>query len=153
MEETHTFHSTFNLVENGFQWMSCPENFSLTTDGLRINMDAEKNFWRVTYSKPHVIKEDGHVLYKTFPRDKNVMIETSFKLTAVNQLDQAGIILYTDSEHWVRAGLEYVEGRHKLSCVVTDNYSDWSTQDYTLGEQLDSKKRARKHRGKCSRYC
>ena len=34
---------------------------------------------------------------------------------------------------WVLQGLEYVDDGYRLSCVVTNNYSDWSTQQYPSG--------------------
>ena len=31
-------------------------------------------------------------------------------------------------------GLEYVDGAYRLSCVVTNTHSDWSTQVYPSGK-------------------
>ena len=133
MEKKYNFDKTFDVAQNGFNWMNCPDNFSFTSKGLSIDMDSNKDFWNITYTKPHVIKQDGHFLHKSFPVDQNVMIETKLEMTAVNQFDQAGIMLYHDDDHWIKAGLEYIEGKYKLSCVVTNTFSDWSTQDHMDG--------------------
>ena len=42
------------------------------------------------------------------------------------RFDQAGLMLRIDAERWIKAGIEYVDGRYHLSCVVTDGRSDWS---------------------------
>jgi regulation of enolase protein 1 (concanavalin A-like superfamily) len=44
------------------------------------------------------------------------------------QYDQAGLMLRVDAEHWIKAGLEFADGRLWLSVVVTNGVSDWSQQ-------------------------
>ena len=39
---------------------------------------------------------------------------------------------------WVKAGIEYVDGKPMLSCVVTNNgYSDWSTQHWMVWNKTE----------------
>lgn len=95
---------------------------------------AKKDFWRKTYYEPILIKDDGPFLYRRLSAEKWYTIETSFRLTAERQFDQAGLMVRLDADHWIKAGIEAVDGRPRLSCVVTNGYSDWSTQpwsDYT----------------------
>ena len=54
-------------------------------------------------------------------------MEVAFTIKPTSQFDQAGLIIYKDSEHWLKTGIEYVDGHPKLSCVITNKYSDWST--------------------------
>ena len=56
------------------------------------------------------------------------MVETSFTLDPRRQFDQAGLVVRLDSEHWVKTGIEVVDGVPRLSCVVCNVYADWSTQ-------------------------
>eukprot|EP00008_Paramoeba_atlantica_P006133 CAMPEP_0201489382 /NCGR_PEP_ID=MMETSP0151_2-20130828/22564_1 /ASSEMBLY_ACC=CAM_ASM_000257 /TAXON_ID=200890 /ORGANISM="Paramoeba atlantica, Strain 621/1 / CCAP 1560/9" /LENGTH=134 /DNA_ID=CAMNT_0047874965 /DNA_START=620 /DNA_END=1024 /DNA_ORIENTATION=- len=45
------------------------------------------------------------------------------------QFDQGGVLLYSDENNWVKAGIEFVDGSPRASVVVTrDAYSDWSSQ-------------------------
>ena len=49
-------------------------------------------------------------------------------------------MILVDSETWVKAGIEFVDGVPRLSCVVTNSgYSDWSTQHWA---QWDPKSEA-----------
>ena len=43
------------------------------------------------------------------------------------------------SDHWIKTGIEFVDGQAKLSCVVTNGYSDWSTQPWQVGQSSGSK--------------
>ncbi len=45
-----------------------------------------------------------------------------------DRYDQAGIMLRVDEHHWIKTGIEYVDGVQYLSAVVTHDYSDWSVQ-------------------------
>ena len=50
-----------------------------------------------------------------------------FSLENANQrFDQAGLKVFCDPTHWVKAGVEVVEGILNMSYVVTLGISDWS---------------------------
>ncbi|MBZ0286799.1 MAG: DUF1349 domain-containing protein, partial [Anaerolineae bacterium] len=40
--------------------------------------------------------------------------------------DQAGLMLRLDEKHWLKCGIEFVEGVQQASAVITREYSDWS---------------------------
>jgi len=40
--------------------------------------------------------------------------------------DQAGLMVRVDKAHWIKCGIEFVEGVQHVSAVVTRDYSDWS---------------------------
>jgi len=77
------------------------------------------------------VKDDGPCLFATLPSNECFTIETSFVLTPRRQFDQAGICVRLDHEHWLKTGIEVVDGVPRMSCVVTNGYSDWSTQQWS----------------------
>ena len=42
------------------------------------------------------------------------------------RFDQAGLMLRIDAENYIKAGVEFVDGKFNLSTVVTHGTSDWS---------------------------
>jgi len=119
-----------SVGDSSLRWMNEPQSWKQTESGLLVNMDAKHDFWRKTYYKPLMISNNGHCFYSEFPTEGKVMVETSFTLNAVNQFDQAGLMVYLDEEHWIKTGIEHTDGLNRLSSVVTNEYSDWSTQDF-----------------------
>ena len=71
--------------------------------------DPRKDYWRKTYYKPLLVKNDGPALLARLSVDKIVTVETAFTLVAKSQFDQAGLFLRLDDEHWLKAGIEVSE--------------------------------------------
>jgi regulation of enolase protein 1 (concanavalin A-like superfamily) len=78
-----------------------------------------------------IIKDDGPCFLRKVPADMELTMEVHFLITSFRQFDQAGLIVRFDSEHWLKTGIEVVDGIPRLSVVVTNGYSDWSTQTWT----------------------
>ena len=57
------------------------------------------------------------------------VVKTEFK--SKKRFDQCGIVMYLDSENWLKASIEYEnEEYQRLGSVVTNQgYSDWATTD------------------------
>lgn len=143
-------HENYGGNPYSLQWYCAPDSWEVTDDTregrdgswkvrqggsqLRLYPPAKKDFWRKTYYVPILIKDDGSVAYTTLDAKQWYTLTTSFTLRAVRQFDQAGLYLRLDSEHWLKTGIEVVDHIPRLSAVVTNVYSDWSTQawpDYT----------------------
>ncbi|KAG7368994.1 DUF1349 domain containing protein [Nitzschia inconspicua] len=96
---------------------------------LEVAPPVKRDFWRKTYYQPLLVKDDAPFLYRTVSiSNLPITAETSFSITAKSQFDQAGIMIRLDHEHWLKTGIEVVDGIPRLSCVVTNGFSDWSTQ-------------------------
>lgn len=130
------FDGQFDIKEHDLKWWNAPNSWYFDDSGLVVNMNAKQDFWRKTYYKPLLIKNNGHLLYKEFDMQEKLMLETHFKLNAKTQFDQGGIMVYFDEEHWIKTGIEEADGANRLSCVVTNGFSDWSTQVYASDELL-----------------
>ncbi|XP_071104845.1 uncharacterized protein [Haliotis cracherodii] len=113
----------------GLQWFSPPKSYQSKANngsGLKLNMDPQTDFWQRTYYVPELRSDNGHFLYTVIKEDK-VYVETEFEVLSTNKFDQAGLMVRLDGDHWVKTGLEYSDGAWRLSCVVTNYNSDWST--------------------------
>ena len=98
---------------------------------------GKTDFWRKTYYNPPVDRSDGHALLCEVPAGLSQWsAQTEFTLKPINKYDQAGIMVFVDNCHWLKAGIENVNGQPKMSCVVTNGCSDWSTQPWSSAEHV-----------------
>jgi regulation of enolase protein 1 (concanavalin A-like superfamily) len=102
---------------------------------LDLSPDAKRDFWRKTYYQPLLVKDDAPFLYRSISMTNlPITVETSFSLSAKSQFDQAGVLIRLDFEHWLKTGIEVVDKNPRLSCVVTNGCSNWSTQKVSKTE-------------------
>lgn len=66
---------------------------------------------------------------KTSEKCFSFIVKTEFDSKA--RFDQCGIVVYLDSENWMKASIEYENEQYqRLGSVVTNHgYSDWATTD------------------------
>ena len=103
-------------------WLNPPAKSTQENSYLKVTTIHESDFWRNTsYGFVH---DSGHALLKEFPAHSSM--EVTFLLDYSGQFDQAGIIVYSDSQHWIKAGVESADGLPQVGAVVTSVNSDWS---------------------------
>ena len=105
------------------RWTNPPVRAEAQGTDLLIEPAEGSDLWRVTsYGFVH---DDAPGLLADLG-DGEAM-EVSFVLGGSEQFDQAGVLLRADAEHWIKAGVEFADGRLWLGAVVTSGVSDWST--------------------------
>ena len=111
-----------------YQWMNKPRHSVVEKNQLIIETEAGTDLWQRTYygfqnnNTPAFLQEvEGDFTFVT----KTEFEESSF------MYDQCGLLLYIDSENWVKASVEYENEKFaRLGSVVTNlGYSDWATTD------------------------
>ena len=111
------------------QWLNEPASWQRTGDVLRVSVDPGTDFWRTTgYGYVH---DNGHVYGEPLPGDLDVSVRV--RGAFANQYDQAGIMLRAGEDTWLKTGLEFFEGRPRLSTVLTLGYSSWMVADLPPG--------------------
>ncbi|XP_068624548.1 uncharacterized protein [Battus philenor] len=106
-----------------FKWLNEPDDWSLKDDVLQISTNSESDFWQETYYKFQ--RNTGHVYGKDVGDNftMQVCVEGNFE----KLYDQAGVMIYTDDRHWLKAGIEYNDGQPMIGSVLTNKMSDWAT--------------------------
>jgi len=103
-------------------WLNPPPSADASEEALTVTTADQSDFWnRTGYGFLH---DNGHALLRDFPAHTAMEVEFSAEWT--HEFDQAGLFLYANSEHWVKAGVEFADGVLGLGAVVTDGMSDWS---------------------------
>ena len=111
------------------QWLNEPASWQRTGDVLRVSVDPGTDFWRATgYGYIH---DSGHVYGELLPADLDVMVRV--RGSFASQYDQAGIMLRADEQTWLKTGVEFFEGRPRLSTVLTLGWSSWIVADLPAG--------------------
>src|SRR6516165_2972509 len=111
------------------QWLNEPASWQRNGDVLRVSVDPGTDFWRATgYGYVH---DNGHVYGDRLPGDLDVSVR--IRGAFASQYDQAGIMLRADEHTWLKTGLEFFEGRPRLSTVLTMGCSSWMVADLPPG--------------------
>jgi uncharacterized protein len=107
-------------------WLNEPERWSVRDDSLQIVTDKATDFWRETHYG--FCRDSGHFL--GFPTAGAFTAELRVRAGFQTLYDQAGIMVRIDEQRWVKAGIEFSDGRAMLASVLTDGRSDWATAPY-----------------------
>ena len=103
------------------------QNFTVNYDQVSITTTPNTDFWQLTYyGFQH---DNAPALLLTSDRNFSFTTRISFNYQA--RFDQAGVIIYVDSDNWFKASIEYeTSDISRLGIVVTNQgYSDWATTD------------------------
>ena len=107
---------------HGMQWLNPPPHAAEHPDGaLEVQTAPGTDFWR--HTQYGFVRDSGHALLRPAPRGWTATVTVSGEYGQL--YDQAGLMLRTDEEHWMKMGVEFV-GRPQWSAVVTQGFSDWS---------------------------
>ena len=107
-------------------WIRKPKQYEITEDEVIIITSPFTDLWQRTYY--HFQNDNAPVLQlKTKEKFFSFVVKTSFE--SKHRFDQCGVVMYLDSENWLKASIEYEnESFQLLGSVVTNNgYSDWSS--------------------------
>ena len=114
----------FNVKD--LKWTREPEKYSITQDKIEIITKPHTDLWQRTYY--HFQNDNAPVLqFTTDEQYFSFVVKTEFE--SKHRFDQCGVVMYLDSENWLKGSIEY-ENEHfqHLGSVVTNNgYSDWAT--------------------------
>ena len=104
------------------QWFNEPTKWEIKNNSLTMNVTPQSDYWRVSHYGFTV--DDAPFLYTMRGGEFEVKVKVTGDYTA--RFDQAGLMLRIDQENYIKAGIEFVEGKYNLSTVVTHHTSDWS---------------------------
>jgi regulation of enolase protein 1 (concanavalin A-like superfamily) len=111
------------------QWLNEPVSWQRTADTITVSVDPATDFWRETgYG---YIRDSGHIYGDVVAGDLDVSVRVRGTFSA--QFDQAGIMLRVDDRTWLKTGMEFFEGRARLSTVLTLGQSSWMVTDLPEG--------------------
>ena len=111
------------------RWTREPERCMVREDRIELTTQPGTDLWQRTYY--HFRNDSAPVLQlETEERFFSFTVRTGFA-DAHQRFDQCGIVMYLDSENWLKASVEYEneDFQHLGSVVTNHGYSDWATTD------------------------
>lgn len=103
-------------------WFNEPSQWEIKDKKLTMMVTPQSDYWRISHYGFTV--DDAPFYYSTYGGE----FETKVKITGdyKARFDQMGLMLRVDAQNYIKAGVEFVEGKLNLSTVVTHKTSDWS---------------------------
>ena len=110
-----------------FKWTRQPESCVIKGDTIEVVTKPGTDLWQRTY---YLFRNDNAPVFQMETEEKFFcfVVKTDFT-ESHHRFDQCGIVMYLDSENWLKGSVEYEneEFQHLGSVVTNNGYSDWAT--------------------------
>ena len=110
-----------------FKWTRQPTNYRIDENSVEITTAPHTDLWQRTY---YHFQNDNAPVFQMETEEPffSFVVKTDFS-ESHHRFDQCGIVMYLDSENWLKGSIEYENEEYQhLGSVVTNNgYSDWAT--------------------------
>ena len=110
-----------------FKWTREPLDYKIENGRVEIITKQYTDLWQRTY---YHFQNDNAPVFQMETEEKYFSFVVKKEFTeSCHRFDQCGIVMYLDSENWLKASVEYEnEAYQHLGSVVTNGgYSDWAT--------------------------
>ena len=116
-----------NLKE--FQWTREPKAYQVEDDQISVTTAPHTDLWQRTY---YHFRNDNAPVFQMETSEPyfSFVVKTDFA-ESHHRFDQCGVVLYLDSDNWLKGSIEYEneEFQHLGSVVTNHGYSDWATTE------------------------
>lgn len=113
---------------NNLKWIREPKKYLVDDKRIEIITEPHTDLWQRTYY--HFRNDNAPVLQlSTNEKYFSFVVKTEFE--SKHRFDQCGIVMYLDSDNWLKASIEYenISFQHLGSVVTNNGYSDWATTE------------------------
>lgn len=112
-----------------FWWTREPKKHYISENRIEIITEPHTDLWQRTY---YHFRNDNAPLLQISTREKffSFTVKTDFS-ESCHRFDQCGVVIYLNSENWIKASVEYenADFQHLGSVVTNHGYSDWATTE------------------------
>lgn len=111
-------------------WTRAPKDYEITDESIVIKTEPNTDLWQRTY---YGFRNDNAPVLQMTTTETYFSFTVRTDFNTKCRFDQCGVVIYLDSDNWLKASIEYENDTfQRLGSVVTNNgYSDWSSFDIT----------------------
>ena len=115
-----------NFDIHSLQWTRQPASCTVSEDKVEVITKPHTDLWQRTY---YHFRNDNAPVLQMDTEEKFFSFTVKTEFESKHRFDQCGIVMYLDSENWLKASIEYENEQFQhLGSVVTNlGYSDWAT--------------------------
>ena len=116
------------FCKNQLFWIREPQQWQVSDEKIEIITEPVTDLWQRTY---YGFQNDNAPVLQMKTQEKYFSFTVKTEFESKWRFDQCGIVLYLNSDNWIKASIEYEnEEYQRLGSVVTNlGYSDWATTD------------------------
>lgn len=112
---------------NCFEWTRQSQNFSIKGDTIEVVTRPKTDLWQRTY---YHFRNDNAPVFQLSTEEQyfSFVVRTDFT-ESHHRFDQCGVVVYLDSDNWLKGSVEYenADFQHLGSVCTNQGYSDWAT--------------------------
>ncbi len=112
-----------------WEWTREPASCTIAGGRLEVVTRPHTDLWQRTY---YHFRNDNAPVFQMRTEEKffSFTVRTAFE-SAHHRFDQCGVVVYLDSENWLKGSIEYENERfqHLGSVVTNGGWSDWATTE------------------------
>lgn len=110
------------------EWTRTPKDYELNESQIVIVTEPNTDLWQRTY---YGFQNDNAPVLQMKTNEKYFSFVVKTEFESKRRFDQCGIVMYLDSDNWLKASIEYENDEYqRLGSVATNlGYSDWATTD------------------------
>ena len=112
-----------------FRWTREPKSYEIKDGNIYITTLPHTDLWQRTY---YDFRNDNAPVFQTETEERYFSFTVRTDISRYRKrFDQCGVVVYLDSENWIKGSVEYEndEFGHLGSVVTNHGYSDWATTE------------------------
>lgn len=85
------------------KWTRAPKNYSITQEKIEIVTNPHTDLWQRTYYR---FRNDNAPVLQMETDEKFFSFTVKTQFDSKNRFDQCGVVMYLDSENWLKGSIE-----------------------------------------------
>lgn len=116
------------FVKEDLVWTRPPRQYVVTDDRVEVTTQPRTDLWQRTY---YHFRNDNAPALQLTSEEEFFSFTVCTQFDSKHRFDQCGVIVYLDSENWIKASIEFENDQfaHLGSVVTNGGYSDWATTE------------------------